>query len=33
LVQARVVDVRRIAGGKLATVALELSEPVLWDKL
>jgi hypothetical protein len=33
LVQARVVDVRRIAGGKLAAVALELSEPVLWDRL
>ena len=33
LVQARVVDVRRIPGEKLATVALELSEPVLWDKL
>ena len=33
LVQARVVDVRRIAGGKLAGVALELSEPVLWDRL
>jgi hypothetical protein len=32
VVQARVVEVRRIAGEKLAAVAVELSEPVLWDR-
>lgn len=31
-VQARVVDVRRVSGLKLAWVAVELFEPVLWDR-
>ena len=32
-VQGRVIEVRQLLGGKLATVALELLEPMLWDRL
>jgi hypothetical protein len=32
-VEGRVVEVRQLSGGKFATVALELLEPVLWDQL
>ena len=33
VVEGRVVEVRRLSRGKLASVALELLEPVLWDQL
>lgn len=32
-VQGRVIEVHQLLDGKLATVALELVEPMFWDQL